>query len=137
MRSLSIAVALICTLALTGCAAQGVVEHDGAELTPQEHASLYQSREEEHPDPVLTEKRTVYYTESGTKFKVSPMIKRISESIWNRFSPLLEFFPIIGITGDITFINSICPEGTPLIVVSTKPQFSYAAETIVFSYHLR
>ena len=82
MRSLSIAVALICTLALTGCAAQGVVEHDGAELTPQEHASLYQSREEEHPDPVLTEKRTVYYTESGTKYHFDPectYLKRASK----------------------------------------------------------
>lgn len=72
MRKLYVVIALLCALALTGCAQQGIVEHDGTELTPAEHASLYQSREEEHPDPELTEKRTVYYTQSGTKYHLDP-----------------------------------------------------------------
>ena len=64
--------ALLLAVLLVGCASGGITQHDGTELTPEAHESLYQSRVEESPDPELTVKGTVYFTASGTKYHLDP-----------------------------------------------------------------
>ncbi len=82
MRICKAAAALLAAVLLVGCASGGTVKHDGTEMTPEEHASLYQSRVEQDPDPELTVKGTVYFSASGTKYHLDPecvYLKRASK----------------------------------------------------------
>ncbi len=62
---------LLCLL-LASCTGTGIVSHNGTELTPEEQASMYESREQEHPTPDLPDKGTVYWSPSGSKYHRDP-----------------------------------------------------------------
>lgn len=72
MRKIEIVAVLMLALLLVSCAQHGVVEHDGTELTPSELESLYESRQEQTPEPDVLGKQTVYWTPSGTKYHRDP-----------------------------------------------------------------
>ena len=53
------------------------------------------------------------------KFKVGPVIKRIPHKIRHGLSPFAEGFPRrCASSGDIFFINSVRPHGSPLVMVA-------------------
>lgn len=72
MRICKVLVVLLLAMLLAGCATDGIIEHYGTELTPEEHGSIYQSRVEDKPDPDLSVKGTVYFSASGTKYHLDP-----------------------------------------------------------------
>ena len=77
-------------------------------------------------------------TESSLKLKVSPMIKRVAESIRYGLSPLLKLLPVRCILSCTeTLINTISTHSTPLVVVATKPKLCDALKLVVVSNHLR
>ena len=68
MRRFCIMTALL-LLALAGCSVQGGVEASSGEvLSPEEQQSLFEQRVEQEGEPSVSQKGTVYWTESGTKY---------------------------------------------------------------------
>ena len=58
---------------------------------------------------------------AAAKFEMGPVKKRIANCVRNGFSPGLELIPGRCGAGDMGFRDSICPHGTPLVVIFPEP----------------
>ena len=77
-------------------------------------------------------------TESCLELQVCPVIKRVTESIWYSLCPFLELLPVAGVsTCAETLIYTIGTHSTPLVVVTTEPEFCNALELVIIRNHLR
>ena len=70
---------------------------------------------------------TVQYTiisEVSLQLQMAPVKQRISNGLFQCFSPFLKFFPIRRISCNIAFFNTIGTHLTPFVMVSPQPDLS-------------
>ena len=76
-------------------------------------------------------------TEGSLEFQVSPVIQRVTECIWYSLCPFLELLPVAGVsTCAEALIYAVSTHSTPLVVVTTEPEFCNTLELVIISYHL-
>ena len=65
-----------------------------------------------------------------------PVIKRVTHSVRNRFSPVKELILTRTLTCNELFIYTQCTHGAPLVMVAVYPYFGYVPEYRIISYLL-
>ena len=73
----------------------------------------------------------IIHAKIASELEMRPLVQRISDGVRHRFSPRLEFFPVISVTGNIFFRNPVRAQCTPLVMVAAEPHLSYGFELFV------
>ena len=64
---------------------------------------------------------------------MAPVIQRIADQLWKRFSPCLEFLSVGSVAGDVLFIDAVGTHLTPLVMVASKPYLGDVLELAVLA----
>ena len=71
------------------------------------------------------------------QFQMGPMVERVAQGVGNGLCPLLELLPVGSVlAGAVALVDAVGTHGTPLIVVTAKPQLGDALELMVVGHHL-